>query len=43
MFPTTSGWPSYPRSVPVDMDQAIRSLEAFVLLICFRELWRMAL
>ena len=43
MLPTTSGWPSCPRSVPVDMVHATFSLPAFWLLIWFSLLCRIPL
>src|ERR1700719_3094004 len=37
---TTSGWPSWPRNVPLDCDQIICSLATLVVLMSFRRLWR---
>src|ERR1700733_6744814 len=43
MLPTTSGWPSCPRSVPVDMVQATFSFPAFLLVIWVNLLCRIPL
>ena len=40
---STTGWPSWPRSAPVDCDQIICSLSTLSVLMSLRSLWRVSL